>query len=730
MSTAPLPPILGRGDEAGSPAATDRPQRGSVTSLLILSLFIFLMTNNGGNEDPTVRNQYKDNLSSLEWQLGNYSAWLNGSDTANFTMSTRPPGEYRIVSEAVPRRGVLDPLAQSYYSNITGFVRGTVAFRNLSSELVPATEWNETEVAQKHGRWNWSASNKVAMSLLSRPVDVDEKEKEEFKDVAMLHGHIEFVDGNSARELQLGFAGIQFFETGSVYGFAQDSGVPIDMRALPSLVPPGLLNITARAVVPVIEDNISKLRALLASNDLPSETNPTTQDSICQFAVYAQVQPSNISVAAMHELEEELLHPTGITTVHRPPLKLDVAFISPECGILIEGKDADGMRSRIFFRKVTSYAGFAGLVYLVMLLLLSQQMSESRSPASLSRISRWSFIAQALTDSIAFACHITFAILADGRPSIALVAPAFLACALFAYEVQFILLIQQVQAPEDLAAIPVPTRQTASSTRSPSLPPNTTNASPTGVPTNEQSTTALLSSSPQGTSPQRPLRQEVTWSSFIRSVLRFVWYDEHNRIWYFIFIVLALVVRVIVAPGLAAVLLAFLYSSIWAPQIVRAARRGRPCALGRKYIVGTTVGRMLLALYVLGCPKNVMDVEPRPWVYVLLLIACVQVAVLGLQTSFGPAFFLPQRLADSQGYDYHPPLPDTEGGPLGDCAICMDAIDRPPEDVSGKPSRRGARTRASYSLAPCAHLFHTECLERWLAIKNICPQCRRPLPPL
>ena len=62
-----------------------------------------------------------------------------------------------------------------------------MTFRNLSSELIPATEWNETEVAQKYGRWNWSASNKVAMSLLSRPVDVDEKEKEEFKDVAMLH---------------------------------------------------------------------------------------------------------------------------------------------------------------------------------------------------------------------------------------------------------------------------------------------------------------------------------------------------------------------------------------------------------------------------------------------------------------------------------------------------------------------------------------------------------------
>jgi hypothetical protein len=95
---------------------------------------------------------------------------------------------------------------------------------------------------------------------------------------------------------------------------------------------------------------------------------------------------------------------------------------------------------------------------------------------------------------------------------------------------QFILLIQQVQAPEDLAAVPVPTRQTAPSTLSPSPPAITTNASPTGVPTNRQSTTALLSSPPQGTSPQRPLRQEVTWSSFVRSILRFAWYDEHNRI--------------------------------------------------------------------------------------------------------------------------------------------------------------------------------------------------------
>jgi hypothetical protein len=242
----------------------------------------------------------------------------------------------------------------------------------------------------------------MSMSLLSKPVQVDEKEKEEFQGVAMLHGHLEVIDGNNAREMQLDFAGIQFLETGSVYGFAQDPGVSIDIRALPSLVPPDLLNITARAVVPVLEDNIAKLKALLTSNDL-SEISPTSPDSTCHFAVYAQIHPSNISAAEMRELEDELMNPTGVSTVKRPPLQFNLAAISPDCGVLVEVKNADGIRSRIFFRKVTSYAGFAGLVYLGLLLLLSQQMSESRTPASLSRISRWSFIVQALADSMAFA---------------------------------------------------------------------------------------------------------------------------------------------------------------------------------------------------------------------------------------------------------------------------------------------------------------------------------------
>lgn len=148
----------------------------------------------------------------------------------------------------------------------------------------------------------------------------------------------------------------------------------------------------------------------------------------------------------------------------------------------------------------------------------------------------------------------------------------------------------------------------------------------------------------------------------------------------------------------------------------------------------------------LGCPKNVLDAEPRRMSSRDVRYVCSLTPVLqrgctccrcsrarkprysackprsgrrsSSRSAYVPFLFFfvitlraghrPRRctqLADSQGYDYHPPLPDTEAGPLGDCAICMDAIERPPEDTSGKPRQRGARVRASYSLAPCAHLF-------------------------
>ena len=47
-------------------------------------------------------------------------------------------------------------------------------------------------------------------------------------------------------------------------------------------------------------------------------------------------------------------------------------------------------------------AGWSSIIYLVMLLLLSRQITASRTPAGVSRLSRWTFFAQALIDTITF----------------------------------------------------------------------------------------------------------------------------------------------------------------------------------------------------------------------------------------------------------------------------------------------------------------------------------------
>lgn len=61
-------------------------------------------------------------------------------------------------------------------------------------------------------------------------------------------------------------------------------------------------------------------------------------------------------------------------------------------------------------------------------------MEISRAASNISRVSRWTFFSQATMDSVSFAGHLTFAILAEGRASLSLMVPAFLVCVLFVHE--------------------------------------------------------------------------------------------------------------------------------------------------------------------------------------------------------------------------------------------------------------------------------------------------------
>lgn len=194
------------------------------------------------------------------------------------------------------------------------------------------------------------------------------------------------------------------------------------------------------------------------------------QRTSCPFALYLQLNPVPVPESLMREIEDELQNPTGIRTLPPPKNSINGLFLSKECGILYELTNTEGMRfvcfafsfsphnlaclsSHSFFRKVTTCksscpnvfaspllnsispdAGFTAIGYLIMLLLFSRQVESSRTPSGISRVSRWTFLAQTTMDSVSFAGHITFAILAEGRTSLSLIAPAFLSCVLFTCE--------------------------------------------------------------------------------------------------------------------------------------------------------------------------------------------------------------------------------------------------------------------------------------------------------
>jgi len=64
----------------------------------------------------------------------------------------------------------------------------------------------------------------------------------------------------------------------------------------------------------------------------------------CDFTFHFQLEPSPIPPYLMRELESEIDNPTGISTVKAPPLILDGAFISKNCGILLQADQGKGVK--------------------------------------------------------------------------------------------------------------------------------------------------------------------------------------------------------------------------------------------------------------------------------------------------------------------------------------------------------------------------------------------------
>ncbi|THH03274.1 hypothetical protein EW145_g6386 [Phellinidium pouzarii] len=623
----------------------------------------------------------------------------------------------------------LNPSLASYYSNITGFVHGPIEIYNLTSALnlssdasthpqdphitlemgpeipftssiptAPKHSWehtasefvkdiNMTSAIEHIGTWNWSAPMELAFRVLEkRPVvelpggsswgrsnddgNASRMNSSLWADISLMHGRVDLVDKNTGDELGFDMEAVHFVENGTVYGFAEPSGRHVDVRDLPSLVPARYMNATAQAVNAELLARIHRLQEMVDSGVIEVDTQ-TAEDppkTTCPFILFAQLVPTSVPQDLMQELEREMENPTGITTVRRPELKMNAILMSKECGIMLEMREAEGLKSQRFWRKVTTYSAVAAAAYLVMLLLFVRQTEASQTPIGISRVSRWTFLTQAAADSISFVGHVTFGILADGRPSLSLIAPAFLAAVLLVYEAQFSVLIHQIQQPEEadpspprpIRPSPSPVEQIAPS----SIP---TMTAPAVATVSEPSTLLRILPAARHAPPGRLRRQ---WQRMRES--------PQTRFWLSIVLALVFFVRVLVSPSLALLMIAGMYSNFWIPQIVRSARRGTTSGLRAEYLIGTTACRAFFALYLFACPKNVLDIDTSPLIYVIVGFVSLQAVVVLLQDYLGSGFFLPRGYSPPSQYDYHPyiPPPDAEAPEpsLGDCAICMEAI--------------------------------------------------------
>ncbi|KAF9644702.1 hypothetical protein BDM02DRAFT_3190363 [Thelephora ganbajun] len=757
--------------ESGSAATTDelqRRQRGSLPSFLFVSFLLFMFTNRN-EEDVVVRTQYEDAIHALGYQLSNYSAWLNGT-TTNFTLPERDVYEERLVSKILPIPHQLDASLGSYYSNTSGLFRGNVRYYNLSSIPYDTNvTWksvadrvmenvNLSAIPEQLGAWNWSTTDGIGIKVHDRMMTVANVSES----IAIFQGKLELFDPGVTDTMLLEFDGVHFTKNGSFYAFAQEEGFSsIDMRYLPSIVPFGVQNATALVLQDEMARRLSKLRTMtdwgmILKELSASKENP--QALKCPFAFFGQLTATHVPEKLMLELEQEIFDPSGISTVNPPKMILKGVLVSKSCGILYHIEESTGISIWSFSHNVITYAGWSSVIYLVMLFLLSRQITVSRTPAGISRLSRWTFFTQALIDAFTFIILISLATVVKPRASIPLIAPAALTVVLLVYEMQFAVLICRVQLPEDTAL-----SQTASAAAPIPNPPATATTPNTGT-TSGRATTQNLETIAPGTqtptvggsggitSPARP--------AFMIYLVDQLWNDPHLRIWFTLSFFLTVVNQVVMWFSLPLLAAAVTYSMFWLPQVARSALRGRNGALTTEYLVGTTICRLLFAFYYLCYSENIMEITPRRWIWAFGGWIVFQVFVIQLQDLYGPAFFLPARFTTVKTYDYHPPmrLPDPESPDrsLGDCAICMDVIIVDPlmgekgASTSKETAWAGAvegqssgvfnvvhrnvvgtaSIRKSYSLAPCHHLFHTTCLETWLAIKNICPQCRRPLPPL
>lgn len=561
------------------------------------------------------------------------------------------------------------------------------------------------------------------------------------------------------------------------------------------------------------------------SANLDSPSEGWTPAPHCEYVAFVQIHPPNKDALkvenpipgagdiarAIAELEYELRFPQGAPQQRQPQLQMSAIVYSPDCAFFLETKGppayapADGLhlmgwKQEFWLSSVSTWLlGFA-LVIFCQVQLLKMQIKETSTPSTLGRISFHTASMILLADGVTFVGSSCWSLSASTTmlPSLVVTCASFLAMTV---SIAFLIEIYKVQEPEwrrqerererQRASLGTPPRP-ASTPSNPATAPNTDQ---NGVPNTVESTTArrvvprppsppIIIPSDQdidaeideATNPGGGLPAPATAgapatqtsSPTLSTILgRFILLG----IGIFFFSVAAITWR----PHLRSVyfnLLAFVYLSLWAPQIYRNVYRNCRRAFSWRFVIGQSILRLMPVAYFYTVKHNFAFAQPD-WTAFAVLASWVwiQIWVLVAQNVLGPRLFVPKSWMP-EAWEYHPVLREDSveagGLPIGlvlasapgspalertksngetggaskhtrlhviDCAICCEVLEVPvvkagETDPAATGGVAGVFARRAYMVTPCRHIFHSACLEGWMRFRLQCPICREELPPL
>ncbi|KAF9183908.1 hypothetical protein BGZ51_003697 [Haplosporangium sp. Z 767] len=550
-------------------------------------------------------------------------------------------------------------------------------------------------------------------------------------------------DDNEDFGIALNIQGIHFVHSGSFYmwGIPEETRMPI-WRLLDLMPNNASFALAAAALKDQYQQRINTIeRVISGSERLEYPESTLSEPSSCHYQMYMQlgaVSP-HVRSTLLKDLEKEWAAPQGISTIKAPHLNSTLFLYSPNCRLALGVKKAEGMKREKFYAKAVNYAGMAGTLAFFQVFLLVRQMEYTPTPSSVSKVSYWTIAIQVFIDSYLCMLHLTTGVLVASFFSFVLVA---------IFGMRYMLVIWRIQRPERrgrrnraAAAAAAAAAATAAAAN------NNNNAGTTTAIVDGSSTVGATNTQrPADTMPgglPLPVTTPRTTTSDDADSPRADMQALYGRFYWMLIVSLITLYRIVISSTRVQNLMisacALCLFSFWIPQIVRNVTRGSKRGLSVWFILGMSVTRLTLPVYFYACPENLMGHEPTPWIWGLVVWVALQVGVLLLQDWLGPRFFVPKKYLPPI-YDYHPILPVADEefgrnahgrhGPQQDCAICMLPIDTAPQMAGAArlSSVVGSLGRLNYMLTPCGHLFHSDCLERWMRIKLECPNCRAFLP--